>query len=237
MPERRCANVCGRSIALGRSLRSTTGRPLHISGQTEPRCSAGRSRHGGVQVRRTHLDDRRVGKTRQGLHEALASLIHEKSYDAIAIKELLSRANVGRSTFYTHYRNKGELLKSGVHDALGASVHAGGCTDANGAADLLRFSLPLLRHIGAYRGPNVSSGVQRNAIVHDHLAAAIAAFVAAGIRQVPQPMRNLVAAHVASAFVLVVNRWMTRHEALSPETADEWFRTLTEPVLSRVLGA
>ena len=94
-----------------------------------------------------------------------------------------------------------------------------------------------LRHIGAYRGPNVSSSVQRNAIVHEHLAAAIATFVAARIGQVRQPMRNLASTHVASAFVLVVNRWMTRHEALSPETADGWFRTLAEPVLARVLGA
>jgi len=52
------------------------------------------------------IKDRRVQKTRTLLHEALVSLIREKPYDEMVVKEILDRANVGRSTFYTHYRNK-----------------------------------------------------------------------------------------------------------------------------------
>lgn len=40
------------------------------------------------------VKDRRVQKTQGLLREALVSLIHEKSYDAIAVKEILDRANV-----------------------------------------------------------------------------------------------------------------------------------------------
>jgi AcrR family transcriptional regulator len=50
---------------------------------------------------RTH--DRRVEKTQRQLREALVSLIHEKSYDAIVVKEILDRADVGRTAFYTHF--------------------------------------------------------------------------------------------------------------------------------------
>ena len=60
---------------------------------------------------RVRSTDRRVQKTQDLLHGALASLIHEKSYDAIVVKEILARANVGRSTFYTHFRDKDELLE------------------------------------------------------------------------------------------------------------------------------
>jgi AcrR family transcriptional regulator len=63
--------------------------------------------------------DRRIQKTRTLLHEALESLIREKPYDAIVVKEILDRANVGRSTFYTHFRDKDDLLVSGIHDMLG----------------------------------------------------------------------------------------------------------------------
>jgi AcrR family transcriptional regulator len=56
--------------------------------------------------------DRRIGKTLQLLQTALAELISEKEYDAISIQELLDRANVGRSTFYTHFENKDQLLRS-----------------------------------------------------------------------------------------------------------------------------
>lgn len=50
--------------------------------------------------------DRRIQKTRDLLHRTLAGSIREKPYDAISVKEILDRADVGRSTFYTHYRDK-----------------------------------------------------------------------------------------------------------------------------------
>src|SRR6516164_2810623 len=50
--------------------------------------------------------DRRIEKTQALLHEALGALIREKPYDEIVLKEILDRANVGRSTFYTHFRDK-----------------------------------------------------------------------------------------------------------------------------------
>ena len=71
------------------------------------------------------VKDRRVQKTQGLLREALVSLIHEKSYNAIAVKEILDRANVGRSTFYTHFRDKDELLVSGIHEMM-RSLHSAG---------------------------------------------------------------------------------------------------------------
>lgn len=57
--------------------------------------------------------DRRIARTRQALHQAMVELILEKGYDDITVQDLLDRANVGRSTFYAHYRDKEELLVSG----------------------------------------------------------------------------------------------------------------------------
>ena len=56
--------------------------------------------------------DRRIQKTLQLLQNALAALISEKDYDAVTIQEILDRANVGRSTFYAHFENKDQLLRS-----------------------------------------------------------------------------------------------------------------------------
>jgi AcrR family transcriptional regulator len=58
------------------------------------------------------LVDRRIQKTLQHLQTALVELIAEKDYDAITIQEILDRANVGRSTFYAHFENKDQLLRS-----------------------------------------------------------------------------------------------------------------------------
>ena len=65
-------------------------------------------------MRRKNSEDRRMQKTRKALQEALISLMFEKSYEAILIQEILDRANVGRSTFYTHFRDKNELLNEGL---------------------------------------------------------------------------------------------------------------------------
>jgi AcrR family transcriptional regulator len=68
------------------------------------------------------VKDRRIQKTKSVLHEALGSLIREKPYDAIVVQEILDRANVGRSTFYMHFRDKDDLLAGGIHDMI-RSVH------------------------------------------------------------------------------------------------------------------
>ena len=54
--------------------------------------------------------DRRILRTRQSLRTALMELIKEKDYDALSVEEITERANVGRTTFYLHYKDKEDLL-------------------------------------------------------------------------------------------------------------------------------
>jgi AcrR family transcriptional regulator len=56
--------------------------------------------------------DRRVQKTRKLLKDALVDLVSEKGFESVTIQEILDKANVGRSTFYTHFQDKEELLHS-----------------------------------------------------------------------------------------------------------------------------
>ena len=56
--------------------------------------------------------DRRVQKTRKLLQDALIELVAEKSYESVSIREILETANVGRSTFYAHFQDKDQLLRS-----------------------------------------------------------------------------------------------------------------------------
>lgn len=56
--------------------------------------------------------DRRIQKTLQLLQNALSELVAEKEYSDITIQDILDRANVGRSTFYSHFENKDHLLRS-----------------------------------------------------------------------------------------------------------------------------
>jgi len=54
--------------------------------------------------------DRRISRTRRQLRDALMALILEKGYDAVTIEDITERADLGRTTFYLHYRDKEELL-------------------------------------------------------------------------------------------------------------------------------
>ncbi|NBD35141.1 MAG: TetR family transcriptional regulator [Chloroflexi bacterium] len=54
--------------------------------------------------------DRRVRRTRRRLGEALVALIAERGYDTLTVEEIAERADVGRTTFYSHYQDKDDLL-------------------------------------------------------------------------------------------------------------------------------
>ena len=54
--------------------------------------------------------DRRIQRTRRALRKALMDLIKEKGYDSLSVEEITQRANLGRATFYLHYKDKEDLL-------------------------------------------------------------------------------------------------------------------------------
>ena len=60
--------------------------------------------------------DARVRRTRDALGEALVALMQEKPFDTITVQDVLDRAKVGRSTFYTHYSDKDDLLMSDAEE-------------------------------------------------------------------------------------------------------------------------
>ena len=63
-----------------------------------------------VKPTKSNRTDRRIQRTRQALRTALLDLINEKGYDSISVEEITERANVGRATFYLHYKDKEDLL-------------------------------------------------------------------------------------------------------------------------------
>ncbi|NWG05943.1 MAG: TetR/AcrR family transcriptional regulator [Chloroflexi bacterium] len=63
-----------------------------------------------LQSDRKNKIDRRIQRTRLALRTALLELLKQKNYDDISIEEITERANVGRATFYLHYKDKEDLL-------------------------------------------------------------------------------------------------------------------------------
>ncbi len=57
------------------------------------------------------MQDRRVKRTQQLLAKALIALTLEKGYDAVTIRDITERADIGYATFFRHYHHKDALLQ------------------------------------------------------------------------------------------------------------------------------
>lgn len=63
--------------------------------------------------------DPRVRRTRRLLRDALVSLILEKDFASISIKEITERAEVAYITFFRHYESLDQLLMEVLDEGLG----------------------------------------------------------------------------------------------------------------------
>ncbi|MFE8696098.1 TetR/AcrR family transcriptional regulator [Cytobacillus sp. FJAT-53684] len=54
--------------------------------------------------------DLRVIRTKQSIRDAFVDLIEEKGFEAITVKDITTKANINRGTFYAHYQDKFDLM-------------------------------------------------------------------------------------------------------------------------------
>ncbi len=64
------------------------------------------------------VTDPRVIRTKQSIKNALVELIEEKGFEAITVKDLTTRANINRGTFYSHFQDKYDLMTKCEEDVM-----------------------------------------------------------------------------------------------------------------------
>lgn len=176
------------------------------------------------------VPDRRIERTRKALRAALHSLVAHRPYDEITLNDILTEANVGRSTFYLHFRDKDDLLLTTVVDVMTA---AGVAPAAEKWPDsILWFSLPMFDY-HAYRKRLASHrmGERGKNVLHGHLERAICGLIEAQVRREFRDA-DLVQRFVASTFILVLNWWLQAKGAIPPAEADALFKKLAVPGLA-----
>jgi AcrR family transcriptional regulator len=64
------------------------------------------------------LEDRRIRRTKEALRRAFVALVLERGYTPVTVEDIVAAADVGRATFYTHFKDKEALYDHVVDDIL-----------------------------------------------------------------------------------------------------------------------
>ena len=159
-------------------------------------------------------------------------LIEERRYDGITIEDITEKADVGRSTFYSHFTSKEELLFDGFAVALRALATR---VPADGGGGF-RFSLPLLRHIGSQKRFALATlGGTANSAVQRTITTILADVVRAELERMSparEPTREAEVSGVVGAFRGLVTWWLTSGSRLSAEALDRVFQRWSRAVPS-----
>jgi AcrR family transcriptional regulator len=188
-----------------------------------------------MEVKTANPNDRRVLRTRRMLRDALIALIAERGWDNVSVQDICDRADVGRSTFYTHFADKEELLLGGFDD-LRKMLRA---QKSKVGGDKLAFVGGLVEHahehsqlfraiIGKRAGHAVEKRFRQTviALVKDDLAEH--GFTGRAL--------EVTTAYVAGALVELLTWWIDTRNSLKPVELEGVFRRLTEPVLAASRG-
>jgi len=183
--------------------------------------------------------DRRVARTRRLLQEALFELTVEYGYAAVTVEDICRRADVGRSTFYTHYPDKDSLRKAAIEEHLDAKRVECDAEDSKPSTGRFAFSGPAFVHAEAMRTMHrAMMGGKQHEIPKE-----IRGWIGKQIHRELMGMaaKDAIGLEVATRFVTgaffeVMHWWLDADTELPPAEIDRLFQTLAFDGARRMLA-
>jgi AcrR family transcriptional regulator len=184
--------------------------------------------------------DRRIARTRQLLLGSLIELILEKGYETITVQDIIDRANVGRSTFYSHFQDKEHLLLSGserLRDVF-EDFRSPSSREESGWS----FSLALFLHAEEQRPVfKALLGKKAGTLVVANMRETLEVFLKEHFQRTwpakgaAVPLDVLVQ-YLVSGFLGLLTWWLDRDISLTARQMNDHYRMLTEPAIRNVIG-
>lgn len=209
-------------------------------------------------MQKKNKTDRRIQRTRQALRKALLELNKEKGYDSISVEEITQRANLGRATFYLHYKDKEDLLvdefseivnrraliiseipfSSWLPELENKSLEG----ESDPALPLLMVFQHIANHSDLYlillKNEKSDRIVER---IRKIITQAITDFLQQKVENDPIPILfevpiELLAAYFSGALLSSVDWWLNLNFSYSPEEMTRMFQRLFFPGARKILG-
>ena len=201
--------------------------------------------------------DRRVQRTRQALRNVLLELIQEKEYDSISVEEITQQANLGRATFYLHYKDKEDLLVDEFNEIVNERARiiseipfakwlpdletADQTNEFNPAPPMLMAFQHVANHADLYRillkNEKSDRILER---IRKIIAQSITEFMKTKAKNDPIPIlfevpTDLLAAYFSGALLSCVDWWLEQQQPYSPEEMTRMFQRLFFPGARKIL--
>jgi len=186
--------------------------------------------------------DRRQQKTRRAIFEAFSCLLSKKSYTRITVQDIIDQANIGRSTFYSHFETKDDLVKEMCTDIFQHvfSEHL----DSENTHD---FSLEegnpdvMITHILYHLQDNKKDitailSCESGALFLHFFKQFLNELIVKHILNKPEQRLNdipeaFLINHISGSFIEMVKWWIIQGMKQTPEELAQWFGKVIWPVL------
>lgn len=186
-------------------------------------------------------NDRRTKRTLNAIFDAFIDLMVEEGYEAITVQDIIDRADIGRSTFYLHFKDKDDLLENCIGQLRASLKEKSAASTSCGVGEPYHFcySLGMLNHVRSHKllykamltkkgGASVNFLMQRmlSEIVEEEIAQQK---LFNGL-QLP---RSTVVNYIVNTFYTVMTWWMDENMPCSATDSDTLFHKL---VFSGLMG-
>ncbi|MGL5271552.1 MAG: TetR/AcrR family transcriptional regulator [Selenomonadaceae bacterium] len=186
--------------------------------------------------------DRRQKKTRAAIFAAFSTLLSIKSYNKVTIQEIIDKANIGRSTFYSHFETKDDLLKEMCTDLFAhvfsesldtESTHDFSLSTGNPESMITHILYHLLDNkkniIGILTCESSSLFLRfftqyMNELVVNH-------WLKGAVRTNKDIPDDFLINHISGSFVVMVQWWIKNNMSQTPEKLAEYFISMIRPII------
>ena len=176
-------------------------------------------------------EDKRIRRTKKLLKNALKELILEQGFEEIRVQDVIDRADVGRTSFYTYFKNKEDLLLQNLEDLEDlfkpSKNNKSEENDIN--YELEKFSLNMFRHLQEnWKLAKALMGNKRILIVRNQVQNIILNYYKKQYQKKWGQTRSAVeieaaAVCTAGALVSMTLWWLTMNKPVSPEKMHKMF--------------